>query len=105
MASRLSIFIVLLSGLLDVGRTLTCIPCEEATCINKTEEECPVGVVYNTCGCCKVCAKNIGEVCDGPYKVYGQCGRGLICVKPSPPPGIDSFLHYFNIEGICQVNN
>lgn len=81
---------------------MSCLPCDQINCVNKTEEECSVGTVFDVCGCCRVCAKNLGEVCGGPWKVFGTCGKGLECVLPPSPPGVDRFAYEFNAEGVCK---
>lgn len=94
--------ILLLSFCLySVVLSLSCRPCSEVQCNDKTEKDCPVGVVSNACGCCKVCAKNKGEKCGGPWSTQGVCGRGLECVKPTPPPNVNEYLHKFNSRGVC----
>ncbi|XP_057309925.1 cysteine-rich motor neuron 1 protein-like isoform X1 [Hydractinia symbiolongicarpus] len=41
------------------------------------------GTVYDTCGCCQVCAKAADENCGGQEGIYGKCGRGLYCFLPN----------------------
>ncbi|XP_067143789.1 single insulin-like growth factor-binding domain protein-2 [Centruroides vittatus] len=64
----------------------TCRQCGTYECNNKTEIECPVGVVYDACFCCAVCGKNKNEPCGGYNYIEGRCGRGLYCYTPSGAP-------------------
>uniref|UniRef100_A0A1E1WVU2 Putative insulin-like protein growth factor binding protein n=1 Tax=Tityus obscurus TaxID=1221240 RepID=A0A1E1WVU2_TITOB len=88
--------------LYSVVVSLSCRPCDKSACKQLSEADCPVGITSDTCGCCQVCAKNAGEDCGGPWKVYGRCGKGLECVKPPSPSGDDSYLYQFNSKGKCQ---
>ena len=62
---------------------LTCSPCLQREC---TREEivrrgCKPkgGLVYDICGCCKMCAMLEGERCGGPWDLFGFCDKGLRC--------------------------
>lgn len=46
------------------------------------------------CRCCRVCAKDVGQDCNGPWGELGKCGRGLTCVKRPPPD---------EAYGVCKV--
>lgn len=87
--------------LFSVALSLSCLPCSQVKCVDKTEKDCPVGIVPHYCGCCKVCAKNVGEVCGGLWKTKGVCGEGLECVKP-PRPTVDGYIYNIHSKGICQ---
>jgi len=40
---------------------------------------CTSGTVYDSCGCCQVCAKGADQLCGGIQDIYGKCGPGLYC--------------------------
>lgn len=48
----------------------------------KVPKNCTNGLIEDSCGCCKVCAKGENEKCGGPWHMYGRCGKGLVCDKP-----------------------
>ncbi|CAB4068938.1 unnamed protein product [Lepeophtheirus salmonis] len=60
----------------------------EEHCEACNNEDCPppngcvAGLIDDRCGCCKICARSEGELCDLEAKFkYGQCGENLDCVK------------------------
>jgi len=56
----------------------TCEPCQKVEC--QSLFECLAGVVPDRCGCCQVCARHEGELCDpGKENKYGTCGDNLDC--------------------------
>ncbi|XP_071450042.1 serine protease HTR4-like [Hetaerina americana] len=71
--------------------SLSCV-CTPSECEEVREWECPGGgVVWDACGCCRVCARVEDEPCGGPEGFHGSCAPGLHCVlDPSqlllPPP-------------------
>uniref|UniRef100_A0A1E1WVW6 Putative insulin-like protein growth factor binding protein n=1 Tax=Tityus obscurus TaxID=1221240 RepID=A0A1E1WVW6_TITOB len=80
--SRFTIFMLLLCLCSFTTATRpNCQRCELVRCANKVDADCPVGIVREYCGCCDVCAKNIGERCRSPRNPYGICGVGLRCVN------------------------
>ena len=56
----------------------TCSPCHSVEC--ETLHQCQAGVVPDRCGCCQVCARREGELCDdrGDHN-FGTCGDNLDC--------------------------
>lgn len=80
--------------------SLTCLACDEENCDKKTEEDCPVGLTYDVCGCCRICAKNINEKCGGPWNMYGDCGKNLKCVRI--PNSLTTSYPYEDLVGICK---
>merc|ERR1712215_255906 len=63
----------------ELGEELeTCSPCQVVEC--DSLYQCQAGVVPDRCGCCQVCARSEGELCDvrGGEK-YGTCGDNLDC--------------------------
>lgn len=60
------------------GALFYCPPCSQMSPCNSTDG-CPGGVVYERCGCCKVCAKVEGESCAGHYLSEGLCDENLKC--------------------------
>ncbi|XP_076031897.1 single insulin-like growth factor-binding domain protein-2 [Oratosquilla oratoria] len=62
---------------------LSCLPCANVTCPRLKKKDCPVGVERDACACCRVCKKNLGEVCGGPFVINGNCGKGLVCCPMS----------------------
>lgn len=59
----------------------------------ESTDDCKAGVVYDRCGCCKICAKEEFELCDHPEKnisaagiSYGKCGENLECIIRSDIP-------------------
>ncbi|KAG8227903.1 hypothetical protein J437_LFUL006350 [Ladona fulva] len=59
---------------------LSCV-CTPSECEEVLEWECPGGgVVWDACGCCRVCARVEDEPCGGPDGFHGSCAPGLHCV-------------------------
>ena len=54
-------------------------PCSTKDKIVIARDGCLGGVVYERCGCCKVCAKVEGESCAGHYLSEGLCDENLRC--------------------------
>ncbi|XP_067120365.1 venom protein 302-like isoform X2 [Centruroides vittatus] len=103
MDPRLVTVLIITFCFLSVGMSLKCRSCSEVDCVDKTEEDCPgVGVTKYGCACCYICAKKIGDVCGGPFDIFGICGRDLECVKNPSPEGNNSAIHSANSKGICQ---
>ncbi|XP_070165043.1 cysteine-rich motor neuron 1 protein isoform X4 [Polyergus mexicanus] len=69
--------IVVLS--LAVARALSCV-CSPLECDVLTDEDCPGGLTWDPCRCCKVCARVEGEPCGGLFGFSGSCAIGLQCV-------------------------
>ncbi|XP_072751550.1 cysteine-rich motor neuron 1 protein isoform X2 [Anoplolepis gracilipes] len=69
--------IVVLS--LAVARALSCV-CSPLECDVLTDEDCPGGLTWDPCRCCKVCARVEGEPCGGLFGFSGRCAVGLQCV-------------------------
>ncbi|XP_022190712.1 venom protein 302 [Nilaparvata lugens] len=69
--------------------------CSPSECEEVRDSECPpgAGTVWDSCGCCRVCARTEGEPCGGPYGFYGACAAGLECVVTD--------LQSDNAEGVC----
>ncbi|XP_053593227.1 cysteine-rich motor neuron 1 protein [Microplitis demolitor] len=80
---------------LAVARALSCV-CSPLECDVLTEEDCPGGLTWDPCKCCKVCARVEGEPCGGLFGFSGSCAVGLQCVIKNlrPPDELD--------EGICS---
>lgn len=77
-------FILIISFcLIGIHGKTECEPCKLEECTSPVG--CYVGVVTDECGCCQVCARSEGELCDMDQSVYkyGQCGEGLNCLIPS----------------------
>jgi len=73
-------------------------PCVRANCDLSRAQGCTAGILEggDPCGCCDVCAKDIGEVCGGPWDITGICANWLTCLKDTSIPNFD-----FNAEGTC----
>ncbi|XP_043281699.1 cysteine-rich motor neuron 1 protein-like isoform X2 [Venturia canescens] len=92
--------LVLLSGIVvlsvAVARALSCV-CSPLECDVLTEDDCPGGLTWDPCQCCKVCARVEGEPCGGLFGFSGSCAPGLQCV-------IKNLLHHTKEvdEGTCS---
>ncbi|XP_067132100.1 venom protein 302-like [Centruroides vittatus] len=94
-----TLFLVAISCI-AVSYALDCPDCDKSKC--SPHGVCSVGIVTDVCGCCDVCAKNVGEECGGPWNVFGLCGSKLVCLKKPPPPDVkDHVTWYFNQKGRC----
>ena len=64
-----------------------CPPCDEEECVSPSN--CPAGVAPDNCGCCQVCARSEGQLCDeSPNTLkFGLCGENLACRKRSDASG------------------
>ncbi|CAL4097134.1 unnamed protein product, partial [Meganyctiphanes norvegica] len=73
-------------------------PCVRANCDLSRAQGCTAGILEggDPCGCCDVCAKDIGEVCGGPWDTSGICANWLTCLKDTSIPNFE-----FNAEGTC----
>lgn len=60
---------------------LSCV-CSLAECENVNDVDCPngAGTVWDSCRCCRICARVENEPCGGPYGFSGSCAEGLECV-------------------------
>ncbi|CAG0895021.1 unnamed protein product, partial [Cyprideis torosa] len=68
--------------LLDWTSSMQCYLCVPSVCSSLfNTENCPRGIVKDVCGCCDICAKDLGETCGGPYEAFGKCGPGLRCER------------------------
>ncbi|XP_015503358.1 WNT1-inducible-signaling pathway protein 2 isoform X2 [Parus major] len=65
---------------------------------------CPRGspLVLDGCGCCKVCARRLGEPCDFLH-VCDQ-SQGLVCDYSSAPAGTGGTCNFEDDEEGCEVN-
>ena len=72
-------------------------PCSRDDDVVKARDACVGGVVYEPCGCCKVCAKVEGESCAGPYVSEGRCDGDLRCTVSEEL----SLKGKLNETGIC----
>lgn len=64
----------------EVG-DMICPPCDQLFCtVRKASKlKCKGGVTTDICGCCPVCAKQLGEPCGGEWNYLGKCDEGLMC--------------------------
>jgi hypothetical protein len=76
--------------------------CSPSECDQLTNDDCPVGsgLVWDPCGCCKICARLEFEACGGPDGFHGSCAEGLECVVGAPETGTP--LDRANLEGTCR---
>lgn len=73
-------FIPLLGALVDAQEAPVCGTCDRSEC--PEVGKCVGGTVPDICGCCMVCARGLGQRCDGEEaetKEYGTCGEYLSC--------------------------
>ena len=69
-------------------------------CRPEDQLNCKGGLAFGVCGCCKECAKIIGEECGGLWGMAGICDDGLACISDSDPEfGISFFEH---MPGRCS---
>ncbi|XP_076246076.1 crimpy isoform X2 [Calliopsis andreniformis] len=78
-----------------VARALSCV-CSPLECDILTDEDCPGGLTWDPCRCCKVCARVEGEPCGGLFGFSGSCADGLQCVIKNLLPNTREVD-----EGIC----
>ncbi|XP_060718989.1 insulin-like growth factor-binding protein 2 isoform X2 [Tachysurus vachellii] len=77
----------------------SCVPC--ALLNGCPELNCLGEKVLGMCGCCYVCAKQLGESCGGLYGSTGTCDQGLRCVLPLQQVNETMTIIYH--VGVCQV--
>lgn len=60
---------------------MICPTCDRLFCtVRKVSKlKCKGGVTTDICGCCPVCAKQVGEPCGGEWNYLGKCDEGLYC--------------------------
>lgn len=65
--------------------SLICPDCHRLFCtVRKPSKlKCKGGKTTDICGCCPVCAKQIGEDCGGEWNYLGKCDVGLYCKASS----------------------
>ncbi|XP_008849241.1 WNT1-inducible-signaling pathway protein 2 isoform X2 [Nannospalax galili] len=65
--------------------------------------QCPRGVplVLDGCGCCRVCARRLGESCDHLYVC--DTSQGLVC-QPGAGPGGRGAVCLLDEDQSCEVN-
>lgn len=75
------VFVVAAKRVTNANR-LSCV-CSLAECENVNESDCPngAGTVWDSCKCCRVCARVENEPCGGPFGFSGSCAAGLECVN------------------------
>ena len=51
-------------------------------------------MIPDTCGCCQICARSEGELCDQRPKEnrFGICGENLKCVRREDEPQVHSYI-------------
>ncbi|XP_076072700.1 insulin-like growth factor-binding protein 4 [Mytilus galloprovincialis] len=80
------------------GASLPCANCASVQC-GPRPQGCELGKL--PCGCCYVCAHNVGEICEA---FAPSCATGLKCLTPAGlydgrPPW---YLPYF--KGVCVTD-
>ncbi|CAK9799576.1 Insulin-like growth factor-binding protein 7 [Anthophora plagiata] len=78
-----------------VARAFSCV-CSPFECDTLTDDDCPGGLTWDPCRCCKVCARVEGEPCGGLFGFSGSCGEGLQCVIKNLLPNTRELD-----EGVC----
>ncbi|XP_065502010.1 CCN family member 5 isoform X1 [Caloenas nicobarica] len=65
---------------------------------------CPRGspLVLDGCGCCKICARRLGEPCD--YLHVCDQSQGLVCDYSTAPTGTGATCNFEDSEEGCEVN-
>ncbi|XP_064132183.1 CCN family member 5 isoform X2 [Loxodonta africana] len=65
---------------------------------------CPLGVplVLDGCGCCRVCARRLGEPCDHLHVC--DSSQGLVCQLGAGPGGRGALCLLGEDDGTCEVN-
>ena len=57
------------------------------------------GVTADRCGCCQMCARSEGQLCDDDSNkkngALGICGENLVCAKRDDVPGVRRTTAYF----------
>jgi Insulin-like growth factor binding protein len=81
MALKLLVLVVV-AGLCQGGGAIRCVCSSPAECEPLSDTDCPNGsaLVWDPCGCCRVCARLEFEPCGGPDGFHGTCAAGLECV-------------------------
>ncbi|XP_029626745.1 insulin-like growth factor-binding protein 7 [Salmo trutta] len=59
----------------------SCGACEPSLCDPLPEVGCKSGTIFDSCGCCSLCAAGEGEPCRGRGTTAKRCASGLECVK------------------------
>ncbi|XP_064829976.1 insulin-like growth factor-binding protein 7 isoform X1 [Oncorhynchus masou masou] len=59
----------------------SCGACEPSLCDALPEVGCKSGTIFDSCGCCSLCAAGEGEPCRGRGTTAKRCASGLECVK------------------------
>ncbi|KOC68070.1 Cysteine-rich motor neuron 1 protein [Habropoda laboriosa] len=78
-----------------VARAFSCV-CSPFECDILTDDDCPGGLTWDPCRCCKLCARVEEEPCGGLFGFSGSCGDGLQCVIKNLLPNTRELD-----EGVC----
>ncbi|KAF2359210.1 Insulin-like growth factor-binding protein IGFBP [Trinorchestia longiramus] len=73
--------VTLLQGVSAQQPDIPCAECDKSKCPPK--EECPEAEALDSCGCCVVCRRSLGQRCDlypADGVKYGPCGDYLQCM-------------------------
>lgn len=81
------------------GGNVRCV-CSPSECDEISDSDCPTGsgLVWDPCGCCKLCSRLEFEACGGPDGFHGSCAAGLECVVGQAGTALDRV----NLEGTCM---
>ncbi|XP_059480391.1 cysteine-rich motor neuron 1 protein-like isoform X2 [Neocloeon triangulifer] len=82
MTMKLLLFALLAGATLEAAGAVRCVCSSPGECEPLTDDDCPQGasLVWDPCGCCRVCARLEFEPCGGPDGFHGTCAQGLECV-------------------------
>ncbi|CAG2232205.1 unnamed protein product [Mytilus edulis] len=98
----------------DCGSRIKFITCLSCDCDYRHRDTycgpvptCPTTstLVLDPCGCCQICSKIEGEVCGGPWKIYGKCTSGLNCQASVPTDTLGAggnFGNHHEPKGVCR---
>ena len=83
MLNRIAVVVMVLVAL-TVGQDQCNTSCDKSNC--HSVDNCPAGIVMDSCNCCSVCGRLEGEKCDN-YTLplasgggYGLCGDNMACL-------------------------
>ncbi|XP_067143721.1 venom protein 302-like isoform X2 [Centruroides vittatus] len=83
---RIFFYVYICATVFVCVNALRCKECGTYVCHNKSEDECPSGLVTDMCDCCLVCGKSENETCGGTWDELGKCGERLYCKTESEDP-------------------
>ncbi|KAL7638945.1 UNVERIFIED_CONTAM: hypothetical protein RMT77_010479 [Armadillidium vulgare] len=97
------VLLFILCNIITSTEAVSC-ECDFAHCPVVDNTSCKRGVTQDVCGCCTICAGDVGEHCGGPWGLFGNCGEGLECKQGRCPDTVNEvqcYMYHLTEPGTC----